>query len=152
MKRILYRIGKEPEVFNGISRKIEDFIFLLFFKLEHRPRNFIWKIVPGYPQKMGSFTANDLFDSIDKFEIEWNLFKSTLLYEMKSGREKHPKGKLFNEKEIEFAKNRNVKPLYVIRVAKFFPVAQIDKYGKKVISLFKNETIRIKDIAMFTNQ
>ena len=60
-KIMLKKMIEEPEEFYKIAKKLEDFDFFLYYKLQFAPmNNFITDIVPGFPKEMGTFKANDI--------------------------------------------------------------------------------------------
>ncbi len=70
---------------------------------------------------------------------------------MESGILRHSSGRFFNEKEINFAKQKNPKPNYSIRIEKRFPAEQIEQLGKKIVPFFKKEIVKLKKVAEFVN-
>jgi len=150
LNRLLSRIKQDPSEFEDIALDIGEFEFLLFYKLQYLPQNhFIWNLVPGFPQKMGGFKAEDIFSAIDAFGKDWGKFKKTLLFKMESGMERNQSGRPFNAKELGYATSKNPNPNYAIRIEKRYSVKNIDQLGKKVVPFFEKEVLQLKKLLVF---
>jgi hypothetical protein len=148
--RLLSRIKQGPSEFEKIALDIGEFEFLLFYKLQFFPQNsFIWNLVPGFPQKMGGFRAEDIFSDIEAFGKDWEKFRKTLLFKMVSGLERHQSGRPFNEKELKYATSKNPNPNYAIRIEKRYPAKNIDQLGKKVVPFFEKDVRELKKLLIF---
>ena len=152
VKRIISRIKKNPEEFDKIVFPKNSFHLSLFYKLQYRPlSNFVWNLIPGFPKEMANVKSQDIISVKEHFEKGWGDYKNTVLYEMRSGIRRHPSGRFFNEKELEFARKNNPRPNYVIRITKSYPVDQIAGMKKKIIPFFKAEIMQLKEMAEFVN-
>ena len=150
LNALLSKIRQKPSDFERNAAKIKEFKFLLFYKLQYLPQNnFLWSVVPGFPKKMGEFTSEDIFSIINDFKKDWAKFRTTLIFEMNSGIQKHPSGRPFNEKEINYADMKNPNPHFAVRIEKRYPAENIDKLGKKVTIFFKKEIGTLKSLLMF---
>ncbi len=67
---------------------------------------------------MGSFKSDEIGTAINEFEKNWENMKSTIIFQMKSNELKHFSNRNFDDKEIEFAANKNPKPNFAIRIGK----------------------------------
>ena len=65
---------------------------------------------------------------------------------MRSKIKKHWTERFFDEKEINYAANKNPQPNFVMRIGKNFEATKIDKLGKGVVVMFRNEIIKLKDL------
>ena len=138
------KILKYPDEFYKISNKLREYRLFLYYKLHFAPmNNFYWNLVAGFPKKMGSFKSDEIGTAINEFEKNWENLKSTIIFQMKSNELKHFSNRNFDDKEIEFAANKNPKPNFAIRIGKDYEPAQIDKLGKKIVPFFKNEISKI---------
>ncbi|KKL70058.1 hypothetical protein LCGC14_2108710 [marine sediment metagenome] len=118
------------------------------YKLQYMPMsNFIWDLIPGFPKDAGTFQAKEILEEIEAFKKQWGNFKKTVLYQMESGRIKHPSGQLFNETELSYARTKNPKPNYAFRFGWQYPVDQISKKKKKIVQFFKQEIVKLKPLA-----
>ena len=111
--------------------------------------NFLWNLVAGFPKKMGSFQAEDISLAMENLKNNWNSFKSTTICQMKTKELKHFADRYFNSREIEFAKSKNPKPNFGIRIGREYDVEQIDKLGKKIVPFFKKEITKISKLIDF---
>jgi len=150
LNALLGRVRQRPSEFEKITAEIKGFNFLLFYKLQYLPQNnFLWNLVPGFPQKMEEFRAKDIFSAIDSFGKEWGKFKKTLLFKMASGMERHQSGRPFKEKELVYATSKNPNPNYAIRIEKRYSAKSIDQFGKKVAPFFEKEVRQLKKLLIF---
>jgi len=150
LNALLAKIRQKPSDFERIAAKIFEFKFLLFYKLQYLPQNnFLWNLVPGFPKKMREFTSEDIFPVINAFNNDWAKFRTTLLFEMKSGIQKHPSGRLFKLKELKYADTKNPNPHFAVRIEKRYPAETIDKLGKNVTLFFKKEIRQLKKLLIF---
>jgi len=147
MNYMLKCIKKNPLELDKRTNKIEGFNFLLFYKIQYFPmNNFLWDIVPGFPIVMTSFKSIDIIKAIDEFDKQWISFRDTQIYQMKSGRKRHSSVRFFSEKEIEFASEKNKKPIYTIRILRQYPALQVAEAKKKIIPFFKKEILKLKPL------
>ncbi len=147
---ILKKITQEPEKFSKFAKKMSAFNFFLYYKVQFLPmNNFLWNLVPGFPQKMGSFQSESIMTYIKIFEKNWHNFLHTTLFQMKSNVLKHSTGRFFNEKEIDYAANRNPKPHFAIRIGKRYDPSQVHELGKEVVTFFKNEISKLNPLIDF---
>jgi hypothetical protein len=143
------RLKNKPDEFDKIANAIKDFHFSLHYKLQFRPRALIWNLVPGFPINMTAFKSEEIISAIKAFEKGWKNYKRTLLFQMETGIIKHWSGRFFSETEIEFAKNKNPKPNFAMRIAKKYSANEIGKKGKKIFSFLKNEVLKLKKLIQF---
>jgi hypothetical protein len=149
-KMILKKITDNPNEFSKIASKLTKFNFYLYYKLQFTPmNNFLWNLVPGFPRKMGTFKAADIITAIKNFKEGWIDYKTTTLFQMESNVLKHYTGRFFEEKEIQYAENKNPKPNFAIRIGKRYEAAQIDKLGKKIVPYFKREISKFNKLIDF---
>jgi len=147
---ILQKITKKPEEFFMIAQKLKDFDFFFFYKLQYAPmNNFIWNLVPGFPKQMGTFQAEGIISAIKNFQNDWTNFKKTILFQMDSRIIKTGAERFFEEKEINYAANKNPQPNFAIRIGKSYEASQIDKLGKKIVPFFKNEITKLNKLIDF---
>jgi hypothetical protein len=150
LNMIIKKIIKYPNEFYKISNKLKEYRLFLYYKLQFAPmNNFLWNLVPGFPREMGSFQSEDIGSAISNFENNWNSFKKTTIFQMKSNELKHLADRNFNLKEIEYAENKNPKPNFAIRIGKDYDVELIDKLGKQIIPYFKKEISKINNLVEF---
>ena len=96
--------------------------------------------------------GEDIVYEIENFENHWSKFRNTLLFEMKSGIEKHRSNRFFTENELAYAtENNKKKPNYVIRINKQYSVTQIDELKKNVMTFFTQEIIKIINLVRLIN-
>ena len=144
LNMIVKKIINYPDEFYKISTKLKEYNLFLYYKLQFAPmNNFLGNLVPGFPMRMGSFHADDISSAIENFKNNWTNFRNTIIFQMKSSELKHLSDRSFNSKEIEYAKHKNPKPNFGIRIGKDYEPAQIDKLGKKIVPFFKNEISKI---------
>jgi hypothetical protein len=154
LSMILRRVMELPDHFHNIAQKLDSFVFSFFYKFQFLPmNNFIVNQIPGFPRDMKAISAKEIIDKKIEFEKDWSDIKHTLIYQMESGRARHSSGRVFNDKEIKFAKGKNKQPNYAIHIEKSYPVADIEKLDKhKIIKFFKNEISRLGDCIKFIMQ
>lgn len=146
-KRILKKFIEHPSEFSKISDKLKEFYFFIYYKLQFSPmNNFLWNLIPGFPKRMATFKADEIMTAISNFKKEWENFRNTTIYQMKTNVLKHNSGRYFNENEINYAANRNPKPNFAIRIGKRYESAQIDTLGKKMVSHFKKEILKFNNL------
>jgi hypothetical protein len=102
--------------------------------------------VPGFPKNMGTFKTDEIISATENFRKDWDDFKNTTIYQMKTNILKHYADRYFNEKEINYAENKNPKPNFAIRIGKTYDASQINDLGKNVVSFFKKEIIKSKEL------
>ena len=147
VKCVLSCIKKRAEKLDVVLKKIQTLKILVYYKIQYQPMDhFIWNLVPGFPKNAGTFNSANILDEIKIFESHWGDFKGTILYQMESGHLKHSSGRMYNEKEIDFARKRNTRPNYVIRFGRQYSIDQIPK-KKKIIQFFKGEIVKLKPLA-----
>ncbi len=153
VNKVLSIIKKDSPKFNDLANKIKDFYISIYYKMQFLPmNNFVWKLIPGYPIKMSNIQGEDVVSEIENFENYWPKFRDTLLFEMKSGIEKHRSNRFFTKNELTFAtENNKQKPNYVIRINKQYSVKQIDELKKNVIFFFTQEIRKIVNLVQLIN-
>jgi hypothetical protein len=150
---ILRKIMEHPKEFFKISNKLNEFNFFIYYKLQFAPmNNFLWNLVPGFPKKMGTFQAEDITSAIKNFENDWINFKSTTIFQMKSNVLKHFTDRYFEDKEIQYASNKNPRPNFAIRIGRRYEAEKIDKLGKKIVPHFKKEISKFNKLIDFVIQ
>ncbi len=148
VKCIMSCLKNKGDEVDAAVKKPSGLKLLVFYKLQYRPMsNFVWNLIPGFPKDAGTFQAKKIFEEIRSFEKQWDNFKSTILYQMESGRIKHSSGRLFNETELSYARTKNPKPNYAFRFGWQYPVDQISKKKKKIVQFFKQEIVKLKPLA-----
>ena len=152
VNRMILKMKEMSSEFDKIVNTLEDFNFSLQYKYQYLPQdNFIIDFVPGYPKKTTIVRTENIIDTMDQFREQWEEFKETLLFKMKSGILKHPSGRFFNEKEQLHAEKRNPNPNFIIQIMNNYPSNQIDALKKGVVTFFRNEIFKIKKLAEFVN-
>ncbi len=147
---ILRKTTEHPKEFSKIANKLNEFSFFIYYKLQFAPmNNFLWNLVPGFPKKMGTFQAYDIISSTQNFEKNWIDFKDTTIFQMKSNVLKHFTDRYFDKKEIDFAKSKNPRPNFAIRIGRSYEAGQIDKMGKKIVPYFKKEISKLNKLIDF---
>lgn len=147
VRQVLATMKNNPDRLDAVLKKLPDLKLLIFYKLQYRPMdNFVWDLVPGFPKDVGSFKSSEIIKEINSFENQWDDFRRTVLYQMESGRVKHASGRLFNEKELIFARN-NPRPNYAIRFGKQYSAEQMAAKEKKIVQFFKKQIAELKHLA-----
>lgn len=150
IKIVLDKVKKHPKEFEKAIKRLKDFSFTLYYKFQYLPMdNFIWRPIPGYAIISKDFASQGVITDISQFENEWENIKNSILFEMKSGFTKHPSGRLFNDKEIQFSQSHNPRPNYTIRVEKFYLPEEIVKMKKSVVRHFYKEIAELKELVEF---
>jgi len=137
---ILKTIKASPEEFDKSLEQLSNFSFSLYYKLQFSPKNnFVWNFIPGYPKNASSLNSKEVLHSIEQFKQNWADFKKTLIFQMKMGLIKHLSGKLFSQKQLEFAIKKNTNPLFAIALEKRYSIDEIAALKKKTSNFFKIE-------------
>ncbi|MFC1580066.1 hypothetical protein ACFL4N_04070 [Thermodesulfobacteriota bacterium] len=150
MKYVLKHLKKSGNDYDRFSNGLKKFDLSLFYKLQYLPMdNFVWNLIPGYPKPAAELKADQIISSIEKFEKDWPDIRDTLLFQMRAGLIKRSSGRVFNDKEIQFAEKKNNKPTYAFRIEKRYPAADIGTMEKKLVPFFKKEILKLKKITAF---
>ena len=148
VKCIMSCLENKGDMVDAAVKKQSGLKLFVDYKLQYMPmNNFVWDLIPGFPKDARTFQAKEILEEIEVFEDQWDNFKSTILYQMESGRIKHPSGQLFNETELSYARTKNPKPNYAFRFGWQYPVDQISKKKKKIVQFFKQEIVKLKPLA-----
>jgi len=130
-----------------VLQKMPELHLKAYYKIQYQPMDhFIWHLVPGYPKRSGTFGSAAVQADIDEFQNHWEDFKGTTLYQMASGDLRHSSGRMFNDQEISFARERNPRPNFAIRFGQQYAVQQIPKKKNEVVRFFKNEILQMKPL------
>lgn len=153
MALILKKLNRDSDTFINALHRIKDSYVSLYYKLQFYPKdNFVWSLIPGFPIKSKEISRAAILSSIDEINERWNDYKKTLIFQMEAGIIKHPSENPFSTKQIEFAKKRNPKPNFVIRIEKRYEAAALARQKKKIIKFFINELTQFNQIINLVNQ
>ena len=136
---------ERPDEFNAAARKLKDINLVVFYKLQYLPMDrFIWGVVPGFPKGADTLSCSEVITEIENFKNSWSSLKTSLLYEMETGRKRHPAGRLFNPTELDFARKKNPKPNFAIRFGAPYPADTIARKKRSVVGFMAKEIKALK--------
>ncbi|MBN1273437.1 MAG: hypothetical protein JXB26_14310 [Candidatus Aminicenantes bacterium] len=147
VKRMFSCIKKKAESFDAFVRKHPDARLIFFYKFQYFPMNhFVWEPIPGFPKEFGAFEVGNIIKEIETFEKQWHSIRRTILYRMEVGKLSHSSGRIFNEKELDFARSNNPRPNYVFRFCRQYPVEMMIAKKKNIVQFMKQEIMKLKPL------
>jgi len=148
VKRIVSCMKNRPKDLEKVVSKIPDMNLQVFYKLQYLPMDhFVWGLIPGFPKDSKTFNALNAVAEIEAFEKQWPNLHCTILYQMETGKIRHPSGRLYSDKELKHARGKNPKPNYAIRFGTLYSAGMIGAKQKKILPFFKKEISTLKPLA-----